>query len=77
MRVVQIGHHRLNPRASKQTINQLDETDTLNLPKILRKMVAGDGLEDTELLREVREADGVAEHELGPPAMKMTGRFSL
>jgi len=41
------------------------------------RLVAGDGLEAAELLREVREADGVAEDELGPPVMQMTGRFSL
>ena len=42
--------------------------------------MAGDGLEAAELLREVQEADGVAEDELGPPVMQMTemtGRFSL
>jgi len=41
------------------------------------RLVAGDGLEAAELMREVREADGVAEDELGPPVMQMTGRFSL
>jgi hypothetical protein len=36
--VVQIGHHRLNPRTSKQAINQPDETDTQsNPPKITSK----------------------------------------
>ena len=33
VRVVQIGHHGLNPRTSKQAINQPDETDTQTHPK--------------------------------------------